>query len=143
MTLLRSNSGFANPNTAATTYDSVAISGLTASDELIITFITYNTSGVNGYSWSVGDGTNAFGGVSVNSNAGQTQYARVRLTQYPNLTTSLRYGSVQFSPTSAFTGASNHVGWTGSWTLYLKTDSSGDAGATVYWRWNVYKLAGQ
>lgn len=147
MTLLHASSG-TDASAAATNVDSVAISGLTAKDTLLIYWtlvavtqatttpgVLYNdTDGVSVSNPAVvlAAGTTAQGTVTARqAQAGATKVVghAVASTSAPN--------TYNVLTTANFT-----TNWTGNWTLALRHGGV-TAGGTLQWTWAVYKVAGQ
>lgn len=152
MVLLKAASG-TDTTAAATNVDTIAISGLTAKDTLIIevTIATVTQPTGNPQLYNSTDGvkitdlTNGGAGLVAGTYTQQTAKAR----QSQGSATSVYAYAVGLDPglnkvgsgttyaNSAFTTA-----WTGAWTLALR-HTGVTAGGTCQWAWAVYKLLGQ
>lgn len=147
ITLLKQGSG-TDTSAGATTVDSIAISGLTAKDTILVYYslesATANTANVVLY--DVTDSANfvsVTGGAAISS--GQT-FGHAQLQPRQGSTTSIasmaegldssaaRKDAVAFGALSA--------GWTNSWTLGLRHGGVTATGTFKY-VWAVYKVAGQ
>jgi hypothetical protein len=146
-TLLKANSG-TDSNTVATTVDTIAISGLTQKDSLVVYLVLeeatqalptganlVSTTDSNGTVCRVTDAINAadatFGHCEIFNGASTTNYYGLGNTY--DIAGGSKYFGVKFAATTA---------WTGSWTLGLR-HAGVTAGGTLSWRWEVYKVAGQ
>lgn len=147
ITLLKANSG-TDTSAGATTVDSIAISGLTAKDTILVMYslesATANTANVILY-----DVTDSASIVSITGGAaistGQT-FGHAQLQQRQGSSTTVaamaegldsgaaRKDAVAFATLSA--------GWTSSWTLGLRHGGV-TASGTFKYVWAVYKVAGQ
>ena len=155
MTLLHSGSG-TDTNAATAIVDSVALSGLTALDTILIYFtasaLTQQVSGLG--VWNTTDNIK----LSINGNvgAGQSNGGNIILMQeqqsnkdvftqsnsqyssFVNTGAGAGGGTIQgFIESNTFTTA-----WTGSWTLGFGHEGI-VAGGTLRYSWRVYKLLGQ
>lgn len=153
-TLIYANSG-TNQTAAATTVDSVAITGLTAKDRLFIIYNMESTTQTtdNPRFYNVTDSvviaqlngqndlTAANGMLVGETTIQQAQSAATRVISRDNGAdiASAATGEVASAHDVTFTTA-----WTGNWTLGLRTDTNGvTAGGTFKWSWIVYRIAGQ
>jgi len=150
ISLLKANSG-TDSTASATNVDTVAISGLTAKDTILVyltlTSVTQSTAQMTLYNNTDGvivcNVTRATlaAGNHVNSQAWirQEQSGNTAVLgqgSYPADTDGNALNSINLA---TFTTA-----WTGSWTLALRTGTGGvTAGGTLQWSWAVYKVAGQ
>lgn len=147
MTLLKANSG-TDTTAAAANVDTIAISGLTALDMLVIDVdlaaVTQQTAAPTLY-----NNTDA---VSIllqllaggNLAAGARLITHTRILQAQSGATTVAAlgvggagGALVANAVVTFT-----TNWTGSWTLALR-HAGVTAGGTLRWRWSVYKVAGQ
>ena len=148
MTLLKAGTG-STTNASAETVDSIAISGLTNLDTLLITVSAFALTAATTNQWQLYhtaeslsiaplvDGNDLAAGASLSSS--------VVLQQRPGTNTQYHYLVHSFSnATSRDTGGNNAftAAWTGSWTLGLRHGGI-VAGGTGHWKWAVYKVAGQ
>lgn len=156
LVLLYANSG-TNTQAAATTVDSIAISGLTAKDSLLVVFgvsaltqivtgpvqLYFVTNGTNGPPFN--DATSIAAGYHINgfvllrqSQDDATRYEATSVDEYGTLTSGFsNTGMVRGGrPGGALTA------WTGAWTLGLRHNAV-VAGGTFRWSWAIYKIAGQ
>ena len=146
MTLLKANSGTSTA-AGATNVDTIAISGLTAADMLLVKIVaisvTQATANIQLYNntdavavtlpvASIGAGVT----LMISNDIAQSQASTTSIdARYEGKdTVPTVYGSMNIA---AFTTA-----WTGAWTLALRHGGV-TAGGTLQWRWSVYKLAGQ
>lgn len=146
LTLLKANSG-TDTGAGNTNVDTVAISGLTAKDTLLVkayglsvtqataNFQLYNsTDSVQLY--NMVNPITANNSWAATADIGQSQASATSI--YTNVTGALTGGSTSGATiVSAFT-----QNWTGSWTLALR-HSGVTGGGTLQWSWKVYKVAGQ
>ncbi len=148
LTLLKANSG-TDSNASAANVDTVAISGLTAKDQLLLEVaavsVAQQTAGL--FAYTTTDSTNFInltGAVALA--AGDVFVTRGSIQQSQASSTSA-WGFTKGRFVSAgaaenITAASLATAWTGSWTLALR-HTGVTAGGTLQWKWSVYKLAGQ
>lgn len=151
--LLKANSG-TTTNASAENVDTVAISGLTAKDTLLVYYtlqaVTQATATPilqNSTDTVTVSELFASGGTNGNPGAGTTAQGSVVIEQSQNSATSVLAnclgntsggGSLLADQTvSTFT-----TDWTGSWTLALRHGGV-TAGGTLRWTWKVYKVLGQ
>ena len=150
MTLLKSGSGSGSVATAQS-LDSIAITGLTAADRLMI-FYTFaqatDTGGILSARHMGGAGTNL---VRANSGSSTTvdrteigemilQQDAVTATGYVCRAHGTRTDGVATTEGS-LQGTAD--AWTGSWTLALYLGAWTRTTGSYEWSWSVYKLAGQ
>lgn len=141
LTLLHANSG-TDTNAAATTVDSIALSGLTAKDTVFValTLASVTQQTTSPIIYNVTDTLNIVT-VVASVAAGAQRAGTVHIRQAQSAATAvsavsvLSDGLAGFSPT--FT-----TNWTGSWTLGLRHGGV-TAGGTFQYSWAVYKVAGQ
>lgn len=148
LTLLKSATG-SDTSAAATTVDSIAISGLTQLDTLRVIVnvetVTQNTAQVQLYSV-----TDAMNLVAVSpsplSTASSTSYGEALFRQRNTLNTWVEamFQGMTSSPARVDVIAISNTttAWTAPWTLGLRHGGV-TAGGTLRWSWAVYKLAGQ
>lgn len=153
--LLKSNSG-TTTNTSAENVDTIAISGLTAKDKLIVFFfigtVTQSAAGASLYSstdskvlMNLTNGTTITAGseysglISVQVDPAGTTLITSRGYQSANQPTT---DSEVFNLGVRGGNATVTTPWTGSWTLALR-QLGVTSGGTVRWSWAVYKLLGQ
>lgn len=153
LTLLKGDSGTHSTN-AATNVSTVAISGLTALDTLIVevTFSPVTTAVAGSALYSTTDSTALQslyqGGASVA--AGKTYSGTITIRKDPTATTIYTSKEISDIATSAG-GSSAGIGglvtatgmatnWTGSWTLALRLGATTN---TCPWSWAVHRKAGQ
>ena len=140
--LLKSGSG-QTTNAAAENVDTVAISGLTAVDRLLIIVaweaVTQQTASVKITDDGVADLINA---VTVAAGGNFTQLGII--TRRQGSTTEFQTITAAFNVVTDVGGANGGTmsTWTGSWTLALRHGGV-TAGGTGKWTWSVYKLKGQ
>lgn len=148
MSLLKAGSGTSS-STSATNVDTIAISGLTANDTLVIYYdldeVTQALSDM-----ILQNSTDAVtvagltGGAGVAAGAGASGTVRIRQSQSANTAinavangASTASAAITYGARATFTTA-----WTGSWTLAFRS-SGVTSGGTLKWSWAVYKVAGQ
>lgn len=140
--LLKANSG-STTNAAAENVDTVAISGLTARDTLLVVgtlaSVTQATASPVIY--------NSTDGVSINSivanpfAAGAQSAFTCHIAQFQSGATAV--GSQGLSVDGARNGTATFTtNWTGAWTLALR-HAGVTAGGTFRWSWSVYVVRGQ
>jgi hypothetical protein len=144
LVLLHANSG-TNTSAAAANVDTIAISGLTAKDTLVIelslasvtqttaTPLIYNSTD----SVSITDIRPASGSFT----AGLVRIATVHIRQMQSAATTVCANSMTLDGMTG-NNATFTTNWTGSWTLALRHGGV-TAGGTFQWSWAVYKIAGQ
>lgn len=149
LTLLKANSG-TDTTAAATNVDTFAVTGLTAKDQLFVTFscftATQNTARVDLYSVTdslvlaqlttaaaIASPSGTIGSAVVMTN----QSATTQIDSMVSAAYSLNQASFNAVATIAATTA-----FTGSWTLALRHGGV-TAGGTFRWRWAVYVVKGQ
>lgn len=145
LTLLKAGSG-SSVSTTAETFDSIAITGLTALDTLKVYFtieaVTQNDAGV--HLRNTTDGVDL--SENINPAAGVSILFDVSARQLQGSATSVFWLNSRNSAANVLAGASAKVAfttnWTGSWTLGLRHDGI-TSGGTLKWAWAVYKVAGQ
>lgn len=146
VTLLKANSG-TDTGAGNTNVDTVAISGLTAKDTLLVKAyglsssqatanfqLYHNTDGVQLY--NMVNPITANNSWAATADIGQSQASSTSI--YTNASGALTGGSVS----GATIVASVATAWTGSWTLALR-HSGVTAGGTLQWKWSVYRISGQ
>jgi hypothetical protein len=148
LALLYANSGTSSA-AGATTVDSIAISGLTVKDTLIIELALEMTAGGsetgNVSLVSTTDSNLELVRVTNAINAADQCFGTCKIYNRQSGTTAL----AGLAMTYDMAGGSKYLGivatattaWTGSWTLGLRY--AGLTGGTFQYRWSVYKLAGQ
>jgi len=146
VSLLAANSG-TTTTTSAENVDTVAISGLTAKDRLIVyavlEAVTQNTASYSLYNVtdSVTLAANTGGDLIAGEEATIFAYAQqaqsAATTVVTRMLAEVGSGERGNGTTATFTTA-----WTGSWTLALRHGGV-TSGGTLNWSWAVYKLAGQ
>ena len=153
--LLKANSGTNTTDAAGTSLDTIAISGLTALDTLLV-FLTFTavTALVKApYLYHVTDSVKLFqvnGAANISATQIQECHAIIRpgkdnATSYQTLahqginTTRANGPAAGTVQTWSAAGATSFLG---SWTLGLRHDGVDPTG-TLHWSWAVYKVAGQ
>ena len=146
MVLLRANSG-TDTNAAATNVDTIAITGLTAKDTLIV-YVTVaavtQQVATAGISYNSTDGVNVASSPTIAAGV-SGQYIHTARQSQAGATTVLGSNT---GATSAPAGVNEinvrtfTTNWTGSWTLALRHGGV-TAGGTLQWSWAVYKVKGQ
>lgn len=147
LALLKANSG-TDTNAAAANVDTVAISGLTAKDCLIVLYsletVTQATANPTLYnstdSVTVSDITNA-----TNLNTALPAVGLAIIQQNQSAATAIaafNLGLNNGTSTLKQNGPTFSTAWTGSWTLALR-HAGVTAGGTMKWTWKVFKLLGQ
>ena len=150
LTLLKAASG-TDTTAAATTVDSIAITGLTANDSLrviveLIT-VTQNTAQVVLRNTTDGVDLAQVSQSPLASGGNPACMGEALLRQSQNSATSIwaTFRGMQAVLTAfdyAALGTAVATNWTGSWTLGLRHGGV-TAGGTLRWSWAVYKQAGQ
>jgi hypothetical protein len=144
-TLLVADSG-TSTSTSATLFDTVAISGLSALDTLLVYVdmgtTTQSTAGIQLYNSTDSVVMYQYGTIAVAENP-LSGWWRVRQDQSA-ATLINTYRSLGFTTgaTTGVTASTFSTDWTGSWTLAIRTTGV-VSGGTCRWSWAVYKLAGQ
>lgn len=142
MTLLKAGSGTTS-NASAENLDSVAITGLTEKDTLIVwTSLEPITDGVLNNALLLYNDTDAvsLANASGNMTAGSSYMKRWDVRQAQSANTKIL--SEILTNTGTATVSTFTTAWTGSWTLALRqTGMTG--GGSLDWSWAVYKIAGQ
>lgn len=156
MTLLHAAKG-TNTSTSANTVDSIALSGLTQLDTIVIYFNCRQITQDNGNGISFYSSTDAtiLGRLSADGamSAGQVMGGTVTLRCDQNSTTTynmftvsvINNGNSTTGTTSALTNLADKTfttAWTSPWTLALHSDGM-TSGGTLRYNWSVYKVAGQ
>ncbi len=146
MFLLKANSG-TDTSAGATNVDTLAVTGLTAKDQLLVYVVlksvTQDTGAVSLYSTtdSVALETISGGIVATETQAltNHVMASQAATTTYTTWTDgiSTSVGTLDKIAVTAMTTA-----FTGSWTLALR-HAGVTAGGTLQWQWTVYKLSGQ
>lgn len=146
ITLLKAGTG-SSTNASAENVDTIAISGLTSLDTLVIYFdvegATQTTASVRLYNNT--DAVDMGGMLTGTLAAGTQQAGMVTVRQSPQTSTLIRTvtsGADRESTNNLLANSTFTTAWTGSWTLALRQGGV-TAGGTFYWKWAVYKLAGQ
>lgn len=146
--LLKANSG-TDTSAGATNVDTIAITGLTAKDTLVIFFngasVTQQTANPQLYNSTdavkIIDLQNSAGAIAagnqrpVTSEIRQRQSAATAISAYST-------GASCNPATDTFLNSTFTTNWTGSWTLALR-HTGVTAGGTFQWTWAVYKMLGQ
>lgn len=150
--LLKANSG-TDTTSSATTVDSVALSGLSAKDTLLI-YYNADSNGnttAGGFIYHVTDSSGLISTSALTSDQAENATFTLRQMQNSNVryvSTGIGIGAVSLgsggSTTASVTahGQSNSTAWTGSWTIGLRHGGV-TAGGTYRWSWSVYRIAGQ
>lgn len=143
MTLLRAFGG-TDANAGATTVDSVAISGLTAKDTLmVLTTLEASSAAVaQANLYSVTDSIAVMAVTNSPLSSGTGAVAQTILAQRQGNSTGMQAGTTisGFGAFGQFTNLT--TAWTGSWTLGLRHGGV-TAGGTFKYAWQVLKVAGQ
>lgn len=145
MSFLGSGSG-TTTSTSAENLDTVAITGLTALDSLMI-YYNFNcvTQGVGALLIRNETDTTTLSDIgSAAAAAGKIGYAELKQAQVGATTIHTFALRTDFTGTQSIDGRSVSVttGWTSSWTLSLRQPGV-TSGGTLHWSWAVYKIAGQ
>lgn len=142
MSLLRAATGQkVNNFNSAATLDSVALSGLTALDQLLVRFVIRETAAQNTGTVQLYDGTTLIGFTSSANN--NTKLTQQHIAPAPGSTTTIRFDGFTDSIGGYNNSSATITSWTGSWTLSLRVAGTGSATASAYWEWVVFKIAGQ
>lgn len=151
VTLLKANSG-TDTNAAATNVDTIAISGLTAKDTIIVHYtmesVTQATANPRFY-----NNTDSVLVAQVNARSAlsaggklighvQIMQAQSAVTRVFGLASDINFGVADTTPLGSAHDVTFSTNWTGSWTLALRHGGV-TAGGTFKWSWSVYKVAGQ
>lgn len=148
-TLLRAASGTSTA-AGATTVDSIAVSGLTVLDtlivEMVLTSITQATASPILYSVTDSLTVCPIMAGTGNVNAGGRRIMSARIRQSKDSTTRYQGYTIGHDNGGTVSGewADNNLttAFTGSWTMGLRHGGV-TAGGTLHWSWSVFKLAGQ
>lgn len=143
--LLKSGSG-QTTSTSAETLDSVALSGLTALDTLLVFWnfaaVTQNSGNVELRNTTDDIAVSS----AINPAAGDKRIAVSVIRQAQDGATSIDWLSWFDSSGDVLTGAAARAtftqNWTGSWTLGMR-HAGVTAGGTLQWSWTALKIAGQ
>lgn len=146
MTLLKANSG-TTTNAAAENVDTIAITGLTAKDTLVVyatlASVTQQTANA-GILYNVTDSVTVTSGPTIASGVSSQLVHTVRQAQVG--ATTVLGGTVGATTAPASVNEVNArtftTAWTGAWTLALR-HAGVTAGGTLQWSWAVYKVPGQ
>ena len=157
ISILKANSG-ASAVTSASDLDTIAISGLTAKDRiLVIATLGAVTNGSNGaHIYSTTDSKVIQDITQTAPAAGNVTGAVFILGQEQDIATNIYVMGLNNNTgiTKGGTGGAGTTGqirsnsvamttsWQGSWTMSFRSDGVG-AGGSEKWSWLVYKLAGQ
>ncbi len=147
--LLKANSG-TDTAAVATNVDTIAISGLTAKDQLYITFSCFTATQATGQV-QLYTATDAIvlasltAGAALVANTGTigsviAMTDQSAVTQIDNLVSAL--GSPGQGALNQVNATAVTTAWTGAWTLALRHNGV-TAGGTFRYRWAVYKIVGQ
>lgn len=148
LTLLKANSG-TDASAGATNVDTVAISGLTSKDTLLVYIncdsLTQATA--QAILYSVTDSTNVIivtGGASIPAGIFTNAQVNIRQAQQASTTYSVTNIRADNNGNSGVNGVASSLAtaFTGSWTLALRHGGV-TAGGTFRWSWSVYKVTGQ
>lgn len=143
MTLLHSGSGTSTVNPQGTV-DSVAISGLTALDTLVIYGIFGSTTQNSDYVRLTNTTDSVIITQSATVTAGEVyifNYTIRRRQTSTTAVTTIQTGGNVGNGTDTITASTFTTAWTGSWTLALRTNVT--SGGTFDYNWSVFKVAGQ
>ena len=151
MTLLHEGTG-TDTNAAAANIDTYAVSGLTAKDSLVVyvtlSSVTQDTAGVI-YVYQTTDGKNMAKLTAGVLTAGQFVQAQAvignsntALTDVNGISTYGMRGNGDTAGAVAMTAQNWTTNWTGSWSIAIR-HAGVTAGGTFYYRWAIYKIAGQ
>lgn len=147
MTLLVADSG-TTTNTSAEDVDTIAITGLTAKDALLVHATGRAvTQGVAAFALrNTTDSVNLSGlGTTSNLAAGEGAIVQWNARQRQDAATAVHTLALS-AINSTWNGTANQStftqAWTGSWTLGLHHDGV-TSGGTFQWSWAVFKVAGQ
>jgi len=149
LVLLKANSG-TDQTASAANVDTVAISGLTAKDTLLILYtlestvaatttpLLYNDTDAVNLASLFGNGNVAIGDEVIGqAHIRQAQSGATVILSNHYATESGNATAKTHAVSSAFT-----TNWTGSWTLALRHGGVAATG-TFKWSWSVFKVAGQ
>lgn len=149
MTLLKASSG-TNSSAGATNLDTVAISGLTAKDTIII-YYNLDVTGFVASQMSLYNDTDAVTicNISRSTVAAGTAAGYIAIIRQQQSSPTKIFGHVVsfiqsdgLPSNTQCTVSTFATNWTDSWTLALRSGGSA-LGGTVEWSWAVYKVAGQ
>lgn len=131
---------------AFTDVDSVAISGLTTADTLVV-FSSLSSAGAQSGAVALRNATDGVSMVSVSSgniSAGSNRASTAFIRNNASSLTSVGSAAVTSSSTQVgvSSAAAFTTNWTGNWTLALRA-APVDAGGTLSYNWTVYKVDGQ
>lgn len=148
-TLLKAGNG-TDTNTSTTVLDSIALSGLTALDTIVVFFnakvITQGCSGPFNVKNTTDNKTiGRFTGNNLLTNGAVSGQSNVRQSQSSSTLVQGFTSGIDDSTNTVYGFCANigvTTAWTGSWTLGI--DYGGvTAGGTLQWSWAAYKVAGQ
>ncbi len=144
--LLTQNSG-STSTTSATNLDTLALSGLTQKDILVIEYeLQQSVANSSGFSFYSSTDSTTIIQISGGVPSGNFFTGTVKI--FSDSTTTTQYDAFALGAYSGGTNNSNMAtptlatAFTASWTLAFRSLGM-VAGGTAFWRWNVYKLAGQ
>lgn len=149
MTLLKQGSG-TNTAAGATTVDSIALSGLTAKDTIVVFYtvesVTQDTALAHLYNVTDAVRLSDFVAGAVVT-AGATFIGQSTIGQRQGSSTSVASQATGVNTATAAAAVDGRrtsyaTAWTGSWTLGLRHNGV-TAGGTFSYVWSVYKVAGQ
>lgn len=139
MTLLKSNNG-TSTNASANNLDTIALTGLTVKDTLVVYCNAFDSAGNCNISLRNNTDSLDISGVVIPNNAGTGGMAQVNLMA--DSQSSTRVFSLALVQGGNQTVVTFTTAWTSSWTLALRSGGISGSG-TLNWSWSVYKIAGQ
>ena len=141
MTLLKAGNG-TSTDSAANNLDTIAISGLTVKDTIMVIYWGFGSAGACDIQLRNDTDAVAFSMTAVRTGAGTGGQAVSHLNSDAQTTTrvfGLVYGEVNAIQATTVTYT---TAWTSPWTLALRSFGI-SGGGTLNWSWSVYKIAGQ
>jgi hypothetical protein len=152
-TLLKQGSG-TSAATVATNVDTIAISGLTAADHLVIFVEQENTTAAQAASTQIYSTTDSYVWAQPGALSGTADFGIMHITIGPTAGSNTRLAGTMsmFDQTADTDGSAANAtfrqllrtpttAWTGSFTLALRLQNS--ATGSTKWKWAVYKVLGQ
>ena len=140
-TLLKANEG-SSTNTSANNLDTVSISGLTSLDSLWV-LTTLEAVTQDCAACSVYHSTDSVViDTSSTITAGQNRHTLSCLRPAKSNPLTIFYRLPANFQAAAISGVTISTGWGSAWTLALRSGGV-TSGGTLYWKWQVLKMAGQ
>jgi hypothetical protein len=143
MTLLKAGSGN-YISTSAGNLDTVAISGLSANDTILIYFTVSQQvqSSLNLYLYNDTDSVEITASGQSNMTVGTKGVNTIVIRQDQESSTKIDSSEIRIDTATYFLQSTFITAWTGSWTLALRSPCLSE-GRNTRWSWTVYKMSGQ